>query len=156
MADGESSGPFVRAALLCEKVVKERGGVLSAARIFERVVAPAPGELKVDGYLLVMLAAGSATGNHELEVRSFRPSHAPLRDPYVTLFRLLPDPESGATFLLKLGFTTAETGVHWFEVRVDGKLVTRVPLKVIRGYETATSSRAKGRRTTVRLALDEE
>ena len=43
MSNGESSGPYLAAAVLCEKVLQEKDGVLSAIRLVDRFIITASG-----------------------------------------------------------------------------------------------------------------
>src|SRR3990170_8691247 len=75
-------GPYLSAALICEKVLEEPGGVKSAIRIIDRVTrtveAPSPpDQMEAFDYemtLLVRLKSGLARGVFPLQVRLIKPS----------------------------------------------------------------------------------
>jgi hypothetical protein len=43
MSNGERGGPYIGAAFLCEKILQEKDGVLSAIRIVDRITHSAVG-----------------------------------------------------------------------------------------------------------------
>src|SRR6476661_6453845 len=72
-----SGGPWVQAAMLCEKVLEEKDGAMSAVRIIDRVTRyvtgpDAPEEMEPFTYdmtLLIMLKAGDAFGGGNISVQ---------------------------------------------------------------------------------------
>ena len=144
--------PLVAAALICERVLREEGGVLTAIRIvdtFKRQTVPIATPLKADGTsdatdatfnaaqvldmtALVILKAGSLSGQHEVAIVIRNPegreTHYPTKFP--VNFRLN-DPAEGAQLIARIvmpGNTPA--GLYWIDVLWDGEKLTSIPLKL--------------------------
>ena len=82
MQEHFSQGPFLSAAFLCDKILIERDGVVSAIRLVDRVnqtvTGPEPSEvMEPFDYqltLFVSFKAGSTRGPMQLEIRMEKPS----------------------------------------------------------------------------------
>jgi len=134
--------PLVAAAVLCERVLVEKDDVVSIVRVIDRVIwePPPPGvapELaRIQIVCLLILKRGDSTGdehNFELVLRTpsgkaSRPSEGPL------VFSLPSrDPDSGVNIQIGLALPTpTEDGLYWVEGHVDGQLIARMPLRLIR------------------------
>ena len=141
----ESKGPFIKAAVFCERVLEEKDNVLSAIRIFDRSSAEIevegiaddegiPEEIPhplIQGALLVALVAGEAARNQVVNVRLVKPSGStsPLAE-FPIEFNA--DEDAAAQLILRLTLTAKEDGIYWFEILVGGDVRTRVPLRVTR------------------------
>jgi len=131
------SGPFIQAAMICEKVLEEKDGVLSIVRVIDRLMhavnAPTlPDELPKVTFqcvLLVMLKSGRARGRHQLEIVMEAPSGQ--RNQVVTTSVQLEGEERGANLLLRIGLTFDSEGLYWFDVRLDDRLQTRIPFRMM-------------------------
>ncbi|GIW07085.1 MAG: hypothetical protein KatS3mg060_1890 [Dehalococcoidia bacterium] len=141
------SGPWLNAALLCEQILQERDGTLSAIRIVDRLTIHAEGQAvpvemprhRASLKMLLVLRSGSAKGKatYEIVVEDPRGFKHPtqLRD---DLF--LPGEEAGAQVIIDLNLDVDYEGVYWFDVSVDGRLFTRVPLRVMYRRVSASHS----------------
>jgi hypothetical protein len=144
---GNWSGPWLKAALLCQHVSVEGEHVLSLVRLVDRVVgsfaATAQGGdarllINVKATAVLLLVRGDAPpGPLEVRMRCRHPSGAlgePLR---ATLD--VPDagPEHSLDVFVNLDMSTDEAGVHWFEFLVGDRPepIARVPLTVERRFE---------------------
>jgi len=126
----EARGPFVRAAILCERVLCETDGALSAIRILDD--GPATG---VDGRsihlaLLLMLVRGDvAAGQHlaMLEIRN--PAGELVSTKPIALALDGGGPEQVSSLVLDVAFEPRTPGVYWFSVSWgdDRRLLTQVP-----------------------------
>jgi hypothetical protein len=82
MSNGETNGPYLTAALLCEKVLQEKDGILSAIRIVDRIIATAQGSqppeqmppVPVNITALLMLKSGNIQGSHTIKIQPVAPS----------------------------------------------------------------------------------
>jgi hypothetical protein len=135
----ELHGPFIKAAVLCERILDEKDGVLSAIRIFDR----ASTELQVDGdggeesvpnaliqgALLVAIVAGDAARNQVVTVRLVRPSGSTTA---LTEFpvEFTAEEDAAAQLVLRLTLELTEEGLHWFEILIGDGVKTRIPLRV--------------------------
>src|SRR5260370_33861501 len=83
-----SLGPYVQAALLCERVVQESGGRVTIVRLIDRVIAPAVASVGlaqipptvISCHAVVMPKTGSRPGNYKLRLLLPSPSKKPLRE----------------------------------------------------------------------------
>ncbi len=132
-------GPYVQAALLCERVVQESGGRVTIVRLVDRVVAPAAVNLAqvpptiVSCHAVIILKTGSRPGNYKLHLLLKSPSKRPLRE--FSLDISLPDQEDqGVNVVMPIQFTAIEEGVYWFEVRLDNEEqpLTKTSLRLVR------------------------
>lgn len=135
-------GPYVQAALFCEKVLEERDGVLSAIRVVDRLfinvsgigapdklsdLPPQMTTLNIVG--LVALKSGFARGSHTVVVRGRTPSQQPI--PAVSFPVLLEGEDRGANVVFQMGIQAREDGLYWFDVLVNDRLMTRMPLRIV-------------------------
>jgi hypothetical protein len=130
-------GPFVALAVLCERIVPRPDGAVDVHGIVDGVaLTPAPPDplgLKPAGIVsltaVVSLRAGEARGRHEVSLRGTYPSGAD--GPAVSRTVEFTDRVPGASLVVPLELEVHEPGTYHFDVRVDGALVTRIPLRVI-------------------------
>lgn len=135
-------GPYVQAALFCEKVLQERDGVLSAIRIVDRMfinvsgidapeklsdLPPQMTTLNIVG--LVALKSGFARGSHTVVVQGRTPSQHAI--PPVSFPVLLEGEDRGANVVFQMGIQAREDGLYWFDVLVNDRLMTRMPLRIV-------------------------
>jgi hypothetical protein len=82
MADHSRKGPFVQAAVICEKVIEERDGTLTLVRIIDRYMTLATGPaapttmepVTVQVAYVLSLRAGAARGRHTVTIELEKPS----------------------------------------------------------------------------------
>lgn len=137
MSDEETGQPLLAAAFLCEKVLQEKDGVLSAIRLVERITLTASGpqrtnkmpEFPVSITALVKFWSGDAKGSRTVKIQSVAPSG--FKSPEMSLPIFLEGEERGASLVVNVAFQAREEGLHWFDVYLGDDLVTRMPLRVI-------------------------
>ena len=131
------TGPFLTAALICERVLQEKDGVLSVIRIIDQlthtiVARSMPEELpKVpfDLVFLISFKSGRARGRQIVSLG--------IEDPSGTKKELfahsiqLEGEHRGANWVVQANVTFSMEGLYWFEVFLEGQLVTRMPLKLV-------------------------
>lgn len=131
-------GPYLSAALLCEKVLVEQDGVKSAIRIIDRVThtvaGPSPPAqmepFEHEMSLLIKLKSGSARGVYPLRVVFVKPSGespVPMEQPV----NFEGEEDRGVDVIASLKIAFDLTGIYWFEIYLAGNIVTRVPFRVI-------------------------
>jgi hypothetical protein len=139
-ATRSSTRPQVVGALLCEKVLQEAEGVLSAIRIVDQVIANVGDDPTVSVQIqltaLFMLKGGEAKGAFSFLPVLKGPSGKvatpqDARTPFKATFET---PESGANFIVGLNLTVKAEGLYWFELMVgdDPVPLVRVPLRLVR------------------------
>lgn len=129
-------GPFVTMAALCERILVERDGTYSAIRIVDKIVHTVRGTNpsgQMDPFpfrlnMLVMLKAGAAMGRATLEIQTRLPSGLAAEKSFSTIH--FGGEERGPTIPVTLNLMLEYEGLYWFEVLVDGRLLTKVPLRV--------------------------
>ena len=134
-----SGGPYLAIAVLCEKVLDEKDGVLSAIRIIDRMVfsghgADAPLEMPpipVNIKALISFKSGQAKGEYVVKIKSNDPEKLEVSMPIK-----LEGDERGANVIVNLGFTAKKEGLFWFDVFLSDQLITRIPLRLI--YQRVT------------------
>jgi hypothetical protein len=145
-ADREPDGPFLVAALLCERVIEEKDGSVSAIRVVDEIrldlETPEPGAVQVvvplSLALLVAIRSAEIDRMYELSIT--------LRTPSGKRRRLSPPGRlqprgsvAGANFIAKMQFATNEEGTHYFDIELDNRFLTRVPLNVVVTTHSATA-----------------
>lgn len=120
----------LRAAVLCETVLTEAGGLRSPIRIFSRLTLAAGAA--VDATLLVMLAntEAQASADHMIVLRVEDAAGTALGEqPFAVTSPL----EIGGTFDLVVPFqigAPSQSALRWLRLFCDGRELTRVPLHV--------------------------
>jgi uncharacterized protein DUF6941 len=137
--------PHVVAALFCEKVLQEKDGSLTVVRIADRLTYTLPPELPEGVKPLAQLAglialrSGSASGKFTLKIRSNSPSGKQDEDFFSSPIELRGG-DHGQNMILNISMGILEDGLFWFDVILDDRVLTRIPLMVVRG-EPAQSER---------------
>lgn len=136
-------GPYLSAALLCEKLLIERDGVSSAIRIIDRVTHTAvgvspPEQMEPFDYkltLVVTLKAGWAHGSRPLRVTLVDPGKEGTRDVLKQTVFFEGGEDRGVSVVSQMVVKFKVEGIYWFEIflgeKEGEKLLTRIPLRVI-------------------------
>ena len=141
----QAGGPYLQAALLCERVLQEKDGVLSIIRVIDRMLVQVMGTQVPDQmppapiacYAVVMLKTGSFAGKYKLQLTPLTPSQKPL--PAASVDVLLEGGEDrGANVIIPLQFLADEEGVYWFQVKLADQILTQIPLRLI--YQSLTQN----------------
>ncbi len=131
----------LNAALLCENVIEEKDGTLSALRIIDRVALqvslPSKNEslpippLPVNAvFLLVFRKQVDEERSFTAAVVTTGPSgkETAIASLPVTMPAGI---GKGQNVVLRLLFGVQDTGTYWLTVRVDGTVLARVPLEIL-------------------------
>lgn len=125
-------------AVLCEKVLQEKDGVLSIIRVIDRLVigatgADVPAEMphgQANMTMVIMLKSGDARGRHNLSVSPELPSGGRL--PKNQLPVLFEGEDRGINAVINMNLAITEEGLYWFDIILDeNQILTRVPLRVL-------------------------
>ena len=131
------AGPYVQFAGFCEKTLQEADGVISLIRVLDRITITAegpevPAELPPGGAInttmVVMLKSDDARGRHPLKIRMQLPSGAYGPDQEVDA--VFEGEERGVNLIVNMTLEAIE-GIYWFEVYVNNRKLTKMPLRVI-------------------------
>ena len=132
-----STGPYLNAALLCEKVLQEKDEVISIIRMVDRITLTTYASLSPDSlpplpinlYALIALKSGSAKGRHTVKWINETPSG--VRLPEQLLPVLFEGDDRGVNLVLNINMVVDQEGVYWFEVPLEDQLLTRIPLRIL-------------------------
>jgi hypothetical protein len=128
----QGDGPQLITALICERVLEEKDGILSAIRIFDGLLLPQPQEDRpalAPLSLLITLRRGSAPERQQIRIRLVGPSgKQTLTDSHDIVFGA--EEDQGLNLRLSFVLELQEEGSYWFEVIVADRLAARLPLKV--------------------------
>ena len=133
------SGPYVQAAVLCEKLLIEAGNLPSFIRVIDRFTVPKlnalqPGiqvfEQPLQFTLVVMLKSGDlGSGRHEVKIRFRKPDHT--YGPDVTTSAFFSGGEdNGAMLAMPVVMPAPLEGLYWFEVVFEGAgVITQIAMR---------------------------
>jgi hypothetical protein len=133
----ENSGPYLNAALICEKVLQEKDEAISVIRMIDRIIVtvnalgspeslpPIPISLAV----LIALKSGNARGRSTVKLRIESPSGLKLPDQLLPV--LFEGEDRGVNLVMNLNLVLNQEGVYWFDVLLEEQLLTRMPLRAV-------------------------
>lgn len=133
----ESSGPYLVAALLCEKVLQEKDGTISVIRMIDRITLTVstlgspetiPSTI-INLSALISLKSGSARGKGIVKLRVETPSGLKLLDQLLPV--LFEGDDRGVNLIVAFNMVIDQEGVYWFDVLLEEQLLTRVPLRIL-------------------------
>jgi hypothetical protein len=138
MSEDISGGPHLSAAFLCEKVLREPDGVLSFIRVVDRFIRPK--QLPVGAQILPLQVMAVAsfkcgdlpTGHYKIKLRLNRPD--PLAPPMIDVENDIfveGGADHGFAVVSPLVLNLDSEGLYWFDVYFEGRMVTRVPIRVL-------------------------
>lgn len=133
----ESSGPYLAAAILCERILQEKDETISIIRMVDRLAVTVnasdspetmpPTAVNINA--LISLKSGSARGRATVKWRTETPSGLKLPD---QLFPVLFEGEDrGVNLIINLNMIAEQEGVYWFSVLLDDQFLTRIPLRIL-------------------------
>jgi Family of unknown function (DUF6941) len=130
-----TGGPYLQCASLCEKALQEKDGVISVIRAVDRwtVSGPAeemPADTKIQATLVVMFKSGIHRGPGRVTITPVTPSDrrmAPMDVPV----HFEGDEDRGINIIVPMAFPVEEAGLYWFEIVLDGQVVSHIPMRVI-------------------------
>lgn len=128
-----TGGPYLCAALMCEKVLREGDGVLSFIRIVDKWTVTGAAEVMpptvIQTNLVLLFKSGIHRGGAQIRVTPTSPTGRVLESMiFPTIFE--GDDDRGTAVVAVMGFPASEDGLYWFEVALNEQVVTRVPLRV--------------------------
>jgi len=132
----DTDGPFLQAALICERVLVEQDGVLSVIRVIDRLIRhagpDAPDELAPFAQpiqILLLMKSGAARGRFEVTVGVEKPSGE--QGEVIGVPVHFEGEDRGVQVMLPVTFEADQEGLYWFEVGFEGERLTRMPLRVL-------------------------
>jgi|GEM_PF-3521396 len=119
--------PFVQAAVLCERVLCEVDGALSAIRItHEGIAAEGTTQLTL---LLTVVRGAAPPGERPASLEIVAPSGAVVGRRAIVFVVDDGGAEQAASLVIDLAFEASLLGVYWFRIAwgADARLLTQVP-----------------------------
>ena len=133
-ADNALGGPFICAALFCEKILKESDGVMTVVRIIDRFYVHGNTDemqkIDLNFTILLSIKSGDFRGRYEISVQPITPSGKPLPKLSFPL-NFEGDSDRGVRTVAPARLEVDEEGVFWFDVKCGEQLLTRMPLKIL-------------------------
>lgn len=131
-------GPYVQAALFCEKLLVEQNGMLSIIRVIDQITHTVQGtgapdampavQFQLQG--VVMLKPGDARGRVGYTLAVERPDG--LRREIVSgSVHFAGGAGQGVNLPLNLSVAFEQEGVYWFDLAIEGRTLTRMPFTVL-------------------------
>ena len=132
-------GPYLQAALFCERVLDEKDGVKSIIRVIDRLQVRAAGhdapdtmpEITTELVAFLAFKAGEAVGSVPIRITLTRPSGVTDTDPIWHGTVHFEGGTRGHNLTLKMRTRFTEAGPYWFDVYVGDRLATKMPYEVI-------------------------
>jgi hypothetical protein len=128
----DPSGPHLQAALICERVLQEQDGVVTAVRLIDRVnfVSSEDEERRSHPIaFLISLKAGAAHGSYTVRVEVETPSTE--RHPILEAPVFFEGGERGVNLVVNARFEPEVAGLYWYDVYFQETRLTRIPLRAI-------------------------
>ncbi len=133
----ETGGPWISLAVLCERVIEDKEGKLHLIGILDRLIFTASGENAPDKMppasvqltAVLSFKSGFAKGRYTVGLRPVNPSGVPA--PVLSVPILLEGDDRGANVVLGVNAQLSEEGLYWFDVLLEQRVVSRIPLRVL-------------------------
>ena len=134
-----TTGPYLVAALICERLLTEKDNVQSLIRIVDRLNVQAAGpdapeqmpDVPFNYIFFLALKSGAATGPVPVKVTMTLPSGLEHSGPLFEGTVHFEGGTRGHNQVTNLRGTFKHAGPYWFNVYIDEKLITRTPMEVI-------------------------
>ncbi len=131
------TGPYLKMACFCERVLREVDGVVTVVRVIDRLThteskPDAPSEMPPVTYemkLVIMLIPAKALGRHEIKVERELPSG--IKDKPMAVTVQMEGGNRGANIVMDTKMTFPLEGLYWFNVYLDDVLLTKIPFQVL-------------------------
>lgn len=129
-----TGGPYLSAALFCEKILRESDGVMSFIRVVDRWTVSGPSETMpnttIQTNLIITMKSGMYRGPSQIIVTPSTPSGSDMAALRASV-NFEGDDDRGVAIHLPLVFPVQEPGIYWFEVSVNGQTQAQVPMRVL-------------------------
>jgi hypothetical protein len=134
MPDKTISGPFVQVAAICATPLVEQQGFLSVIRIQDRLPLAGPTDQMRPQpltalWMVISLKSGEMRGKYTLQIVAVTPSGK--RQNAASAPALFEGEERGVVIATPIGLVAEEEGLYWFEVTLEGAVLTQIPLRVM-------------------------
>ncbi len=125
--------PWVQIAAFCQTAIQEATGALSIIRVLDRLgLAGMTAEMQPQPLQLTMvlvLKSDLMNGQYTANIRCTSPLGNITTGPDMPF--LFEGQDRGVQLILPAAVLATEHGLYWFDVLVEGEIITRVPLRVL-------------------------
>lgn len=129
-------GPYVQVACFCDQVIEDKSGTLSLIRIIDTITRSvsdphSPEEMPPFTHALTLvlsLKSGSARGRGTLSITPEMPT-GEVKEPLDFTVHFDGE-ERGSNIILRINFLFQYEGLYWFDVRLNDKKFTAIPLRI--------------------------
>lgn len=138
MESGEKvEGPWLSLAVICEKVIEDKENRLSLIGLMDRITFAAAGPeapaqmppVTISLMVVVGFKSGFARGSYMVGMQPVSPSGK--RGPLLSTQLLFEGEDRGANFISQVMANLTEPGLHWFDIMLENRVVTRIPLRIV-------------------------
>jgi hypothetical protein len=129
-------GPFLYVAAFCDRVLHEKDDVVSLIRIVDRMNIQGPLDEMPPGYVRVIAALGfkrgDASGKYRVSLVMRDPDGKKAQEAKAEInFDGDPELKEAGNFVeAAIGMAVSKPGLYVGEVRLNGKLYTKMPLRI--------------------------
>ena len=126
--------PWVQVAIFCQTAIIEANtGTMSIIKNIDGVtlsgktpdMQPSPVQLT----LALILKSGDMKGQYSVKIRCNTPSETATEGPSFPLN--FEGGDRGIQTAIPFGFIATESGIYWFDLLIDGQVITRMPVRVM-------------------------
>lgn len=131
-----SNKPYVSAAFVCEKILRESDGAISAIRIVDTFYVPtdAPPPDVNAGILITAFVSLKSDSPMEGAVSvALKTPDGETKDMPQKWPISFSEEISGANLILNFAIHPRHIGTSWIDVRWNNEVITRAPLRIVRG-----------------------
>ncbi len=133
------TGPYLQAALFCERVLDEKDGVKSLIRVIDRLMVQASGpeipesmpEIQRDLVGVLMFKSGEAKGPVSITVTLTRPSGLTEPNPIWQGSIHFEGGTRGNNLILSMRTRFIEPGPYWYNVYIGDRLATKMSVEIV-------------------------
>jgi hypothetical protein len=134
-------GPQIAAAVLCDAILQDKDGALSAIRIIDTINGTLPPDtpddvpseekpVSVPLSILVIIRSADSSGRHKIRIIPELPSGRLIKPILEDDATLSPEPHGGLNIRLTSNVLAPGSGLYWLRVIIDGKILARMPFKI--------------------------
>ncbi|HEV3449237.1 MAG TPA: hypothetical protein VG099_31665 [Gemmataceae bacterium] len=136
----EKRGPYLATAVFCDNVLREHDGTISAIRMVDQVrigiPANAPADVpskekrvQVITTGLLCFKTGDYPGSHKIRIVMESPD-GKISEQQERMLEFTPHEHGGGNLIFPTSIMVYRGGLFWFNVYLDDKLMTRMPLAI--------------------------
>lgn len=133
-------GPYLNAGFICEKVLREQDGVLSAVRIIDRLTHAVPGGDVMEPFpyrmaMVLIFKSGEALGTYQVAIQPIKPDTNEKPQPAIYTVNFEAPADRGVGICADIQMVFDVPGLWWFDIYLTGqgqtRRVTRIPFRII-------------------------